>query len=329
MKRVFQLIFRIFVAIFALIGATTTAVFFAMQFDLLNVRGNIDDRNQFFYDAYKEQSAATQDSKKSDPSTTNPPRRIVRIISSNQEPDQEDATNNPLDHPCQDPTELICDWNETTEWAVIGAALRKDQATLKRVERETGVPARLIAAVVVPEQARFFSSNREVFKRWFEPMKLLGSLSQFSLGVSGIKQETAKRIEEHANNPDSSLYPGDTIAPLLSYPDEADHNETLYDRLTDEDDHYYSYLYTAAFVKEIITQWERAGFPINNRPDVIITLFNLGFDRSKPHDNPTAGGATLSIGGTNYTYGTLGNLFYRSEELTDIFPQESDDHHIP
>ncbi len=53
----------------------------------------------------------------------------------------------------------------------------------------------MIASVVVPEQTRFFTSNREVFKRYFEPLKILGSLSQFSLGVSGIKEDTAIQIE--------------------------------------------------------------------------------------------------------------------------------------
>lgn len=180
---------------------------------------------------------------------------------------------------------------------------------------ETGVPARVIAAVVVPEQARFFSSDREVFKRWFEPMKLLGSLSQFSLGVSGIKQETARQIENFSSDPSSVFCPGDGMAELVAYSAEENKDAILYSRLTDEKDHYYSYLYTALFVKKITAQWGRAGFGDAIRPEIVVTLFNLGFEKSKSNPNPTAGGATLQIGGTNYTYGTLGGLFYYSDEL--------------
>ena len=65
----------------------------------------------------------------------------------------------------------------------------------------------MIVATVAPEQIRFFTSNRESFKKYLEPLKILVSLSKFSLGVSGIKQETANKIEEYANNPTSPFYP--------------------------------------------------------------------------------------------------------------------------
>ena len=57
-------------------------------------------------------------------------------------------------------------------------------------------------------------------------------------------------------------------------------------------DHYYSYLYTALYIKEIEAQWERAGFPLTDKPDIVITLFNIGFERSNPNAAPAAGGAS-------------------------------------
>lgn len=317
MKRFFAFTYKTFLYLFACIGVATTGVFFAMHFDLLNVRGSIDDRNQYFLEAYREQQAALH-------AATNekqPQGRLARLVmAADAVATAEEEEEVVLDRPCVDTTQETCVWNETTEWAVINAALAKDAEVLKRVEAETGVPARVIAAVVVPEQARFFSSNREVFKRWFEPMKLLGSLSQFSLGVSGIKQETARQIESFANDPNSAFYPGDGVAALIAYGGEENKDDILYGRLTDEKDHYYSYLYTALFVKEVMAQWERAGFGAKVRPEVVVTLFNLGFEKSKPNDDPTAGGATLQIGGQDYTYGTLGGLFYYSEELLEELP---------
>lgn len=271
--------------LFAGIGLLFTGVFVAMQFGLLNVRGSIIERNSFF-----------QDSK--DPAA-------IAVAA----------------QPCIEAGRDSCAWNETPEWTVVAGGLEKDAALIDRVAGETGVDARLIAAVVIPEQIRFFTSEREVFKRYFEPLKILGSLSQFSLGVSGIKQETARAVEAYANDPSSPFYPGPDASVLLAYADQNDRDAQLYNRLTDEKDHYYSYLYTAIYLKEVMAQWERAGFPLADDPDALVTLFNIGFMNSNPHPDPQAGGAQITVGGRSYVFGTLGGEFYRSSELTSAFPR--------
>ncbi|MBU2103666.1 hypothetical protein KKD81_02565 [Patescibacteria group bacterium] len=275
----------LFVALllFAGIGLLFSAVFVAMQFGLLNVRGSILDRNAFFAEETE---------------------KLVVIPA----------------QPCVSENEKVCAWNETPEWHVVAGGLQKDAAIISRVEQETGVSGRLMAAVVIPEQIRFFTSEREVFKRYFEPLKILGSLSQFSLGVSGIKQETAKKVEEHAEDPTSPFYPGPEAAALLAYPDGVERNAELFRRLTDEKDHYYSYLYTALYLKEVQAQWSAAGFPIDSNPEALVTLFNIGFANSRPNANPQAGGAPISVGGKTYAFGELGADFYRSSELRDLFP---------
>lgn len=267
------------VVLFAIIGLAFTAVFVAMQFGLLNVRGSILDRNAFF-------------------GTTTPQA---------------------LSKPCLTEGVKVCDWRQTPEWAVVKGGLEKDAGIIAQVATETDVDARLIAAVVIPEQIRFFTSEREVFKRYFEPLKILGSLTQFSLGVSGIKQETAAQIEVYANDPTSPFYPGEGYAELIAYPAGADHDAELYNRLTDSKNHYYSYLYTAIYLKEVEVQWERAGFPITNRPEILVTLFNIGFANSHPNATPVAGGAGIAAGGKTYAFGDLGGQFYTSSELIDLF----------
>ncbi len=283
MKSYIIIFLKAVVAIFAIIGLLFTGVFIAMQFDLLNVRGSIADRNDFFLGS---------------------------------------ATSTLPSVPCEDTAQTVCAWNQTPEWSVIKEGLAKDASIIARVTAETGVSKRMIATVVVPEQTRFFTANREVFKRYFEPLKILGSLSQFSLGVSGIKEETAKDIEAYASAPSSPFYPGGNAAVLIAYDaTNADHDAELYNRLTDAKNHYYSYLYTALFIKEVEAQWGAAGFDISQNPEAVATLFNIGFAGSHPNASPKAAGAVVTTGGKNYNYGTLGALFYRSNELTDIFPK--------
>jgi hypothetical protein len=98
------------------------------------------------------------------------------------------------------------------------------------------------------------------------------------------------------------------------------HPDTEHDD-ANEHDHYYSYLYTALFIKEIYAQWERAGFDLRKNPGAVVTLFNIGFGASHPNATPQLAGATIETGGTTYTYGELGQIFYDSDELTDLFPR--------
>ena len=73
-------------------------------------------------------------------------------------------------------------------------------------------------------------------------------------------------------------------------------------------------------MRQVIAQWQRAGYDISGRPEVIATLYNLGFNRSIPKPNAAAGGAPITIGGVTYTFGDLAYEFYYSGELADIFP---------
>ena len=220
---------------------------------------------------------------------------------------------------CTDTTEKKCNWNETIEWNVLQTAFTKDSVIINQVSAQVGISPMMLVATISPEQIRFFTSNRESFKKYFEPLKILVSLSKFSLGVSGIKEDTAKQIEAYANDPTSPFYPGREVASLIAYKPGVDHDTELFNRLTDEHNHYYSYLYTALFIKEVENQWATAGFDITQKPEVTATLFNLGFDQSIPKANPIVSGSSITLAGNTYIYGELGALVYNSNEFNTIF----------
>lgn len=202
------------------------------------------------------------------------------------------------------------DWASGEEWPVLAAALAKDTVVITRVGTETGISPRLLAAIVVPEQLRLFHSEREVFKQFFQPLKILGSQTQFSWGVVGLKPETASEIEARLAPEDKALLAFTTTNP----------DQERFVRLTDEHDHYFSYLYAALYLKEIITQWQQAGFDISNRPEILATLFNIGFAHSEPKAAPQVGGAAIEIGGRSPSFGRLAYEFYYSKELLTEFP---------
>lgn len=211
------------------------------------------------------------------------------------------------------------DWRNTDEWQTLKQAILKDKEVIDKVYKETGIPPRIIIAPLVVEQMRLFFSEREVYKQIFAPLKILGNQSQFSWGVMGIKQDTARQIENNLKDTGSPWYLSRDFENMLDFKTD-NHDGERFERLTDEHSRYYSYLYAALYIRQIENQWNKSGFPIYNRPEIISTLYNIGFNNSKPNSNPQSGGAEIEINKTTYSFGGLALSFYNSNELIEEFP---------
>lgn len=207
----------------------------------------------------------------------------------------------------------------TPEWVAFRQAVAKDKTIIEQISKETGVSPRILIALLVPEQMRLFHSNRPIFKQVFEPLKVLGSQSQFSWGIFGIKDETARATEGHLRDPNSPFYLGKQFESALVFETNTPDQER-FARIIDEHDHSYGYRYAGLYVAQIKKQWGNAGFPIADRPEILATLWNLGFEKSNPNADPRSGGAPIDINGTIYSFGTLAGLFYYSDEMLEIFP---------
>ncbi len=212
-------------------------------------------------------------------------------------------------------------WSQTEEWKTFSEAIKKDKNVLLRVENETGIPARLIVSVLAVEQLRLFTSEREVYKQAFFPLKILGTQTQFSWGVMGIKPDTAKQIENNLASSTSPYYLGKDFENKLDFKT-TDPDQERFARITDEHDRYYAYLYGALYIKEFIEGWKKAGYEdISKKPEIIGTLYNIGFAHFEPKAEPQVGGAEIEINGVKYSFGGLTYNIYNSKELLDIFPR--------
>ena len=207
----------------------------------------------------------------------------------------------------------------TAEWEALKKALVADQALINEAGRLTGVEPRMIAACLVGEQIRLFNTKREMVKKYLGPMKVLSVQSQFSYGVNGIKEPTARKVENHLKDPTSEFYMGRDYEHLLDFETD-DHEMERYNRLVDYRNHLYSYIYTGCILHQTMLQWRRAGYDIAGRPDILFTLFNVGFEASQPKADPVCGGSRIKVGSNTYTFGAIGFDFYYSGELADAFP---------
>jgi hypothetical protein len=223
----------------------------------------------------------------------------------------------------------VFEWMNIEEWKYFKEAVAKDKKWIDSAARVTGVEGRFIVACLVGEQVRLFNSRREKFKDLVAPLKSLALETNLSYGVTGIKENTAIRIEQYLKDSTSVYYLGDEYAHLLDYDSLANYTNNINDtmnvrlqRLVQFNNHYYSYLYAAIFIKQIKMQWERAGHPVDDRPEILASLFNLGYAKSKPKKNPGVGGSVFKVRETEYTFGSVAYEFYYSGEMADIFPYE-------
>lgn len=212
-------------------------------------------------------------------------------------------------------------WALTEEYLSFKKAVLKDKDKIILAGNAVNISPRLIVSALLVEQIRLYTdSSREVFKKVFEPLAILGIQSQYSWGVMGLKQETAIEIEKNLKDKNSPYYLGAEFENLLDFKT-GDHDTERFDRIIDEDNQLYSYLYTAIYMKQVMNQWQKAGFPIEDKPEIITTLYNIGFQNSKPKSDPSSGGAAITVGGQTYSFGDLAGQFYNSNELIAEFPR--------
>lgn len=277
-----ELIFKIFhiiVYIFAAIGFFLVVGYFAVRFGFTNQKGIIDQQREAFFNAVS-------------------PAAV------------EQAANAPAYHG---------PWQNSEEWTIMNDAVTRDQVVIDRAAADSGVPARVIVANLVAEQLRLFFTDREDYKKFFYPLKILGPQSQFSWGVMGMKEATAVQVENNLKDPSSPYYLGPAYEHVLDFKT-TDIAGERFTRMTDQHDHYYSYLYAGLYIKEVEAQWAKAGFPIDNNPAVISTLYNIGFTHSTPNANPQVGGAAITLSDGTRSFGALAAEFYNSNLLPQ-FPK--------
>ena len=222
------------------------------------------------------------------------------------------------EHPKQAEGNIV-PWMNTVEWEALKSAILKDKDLITQAGELSGVEPRMIASCLIGEQIRLFNSKREMFKKYLGPVKVLSVQSQFSYGVNGIKEFTAIDVEKHLKDPTSEYYMGKNYEHLLDFETD-DPTTERYNRLVDYRNHLYSYLYTGCILHQTMLQWKRAGYDISNRPDILCTLFNVGFSQSEPKAEPRCGGSHITVADHVYTFGAIGFDFYYSGELVEAFP---------
>ncbi len=352
--------YQVIVHIFALAGMAILGAWAFYQLGFTNDKGGVDENNRYLAD-YKNNLVKQDSSKIFEDQMRNYlnlvaiskfyPQNAHLMLDANRYSDRQDGMgqmiyaanmylmeeesgeqyrqllkelNAVLDkYPAAGDTANLVPWMNEAAWPSLKAAIVKDRAAIEEAARLTGVEPRLIVGCLVGEQIRLFNSKREMYKKYLGPVKVLSVQSQFSFGVNGIKDFTAQKVERNLKDTSSIFYMGKKYEHVLDF-NTADHASERYYRLTNYHNHLYSYIYTGCILHQTMLQWKRSGYDISKRPDILFTLFNLGFEASKPSANPQCGGSRIEANGRTYTFGRIGNDFYFSGELAKEFPIQSE-----
>ena len=355
-RKIFKVLGLGFAGIFAVIGLVLTLGFFAVKFHLTNDPGVVDKNDRYFQEIKEKYGrGSSEDTSKLNLSEAKLFHNIAVLSKyyptnayyiqnayfSNHNLKEAQHMIEAVDLHMQENTEYLSavnafvesdeekqakvksksvfEWMNIPEWQDFKLAVAKDKPLIDSVAEVTGVEPRLIVSVLVGEQIRLFNSNREAYKKWIGPLKILSVETTFSLGVTGIKVLTAQTIEKNLKDSSSVFYLGKRYEKLLDFQTKNIAQER-FNRLTSYKNHFYSYLYAALNVKQINVQWEKSGFPISERPEILATLYNIGYEVSVPKENPVVGGSGIDIKGKMYSFGAVAYEFYYSGELFDLFP---------
>ncbi len=218
-------------------------------------------------------------------------------------------------------------WQNGEPWQIIKKALVKDKKIIYEIAQKVDIQPRLLLSVAIVEQLRLYYTQRELFEKVFKPLEILANANKMAWGIMAIKEKMAIETENHLKDKNSPYYLGKKYAVLLDFPEykkdiKKQQDKERYRRLTDNKTHYYSYLYGSLIIKQLQVQWQRAGYSLEYRPEIIATLFNIGFHHSEPKKDPKVGGSTIEIDGEKYYFGSLAFEFYYSGELSNEFPYE-------
>jgi hypothetical protein len=143
----------------------------------------------------------------------------------------------------------------------------KDRATLiGHASSLFGVNPAFLSAVIYTERALNYDWTDQTYDLFlFEKLGL-----NSSIGFCQIKIKTAYFIEYQFKHADAPYFPGRKFAPLIAL--SGSKNELL-QKITDDS---LNICYAAAYLRMMLSRWAKAGHPIEDRPDVLGTLYSTG-----------------------------------------------------
>lgn len=160
--------------------------------------------------------------------------------------------------------------------------LKVNQALIQDSAKQFDINPLYLSTIIYTERVLNYS---ETDKKFDTLLAKVGYNS--SVGFCQVKLKTAYFIERLLHDANSQFYAGQKYKDILSV---SQHPDEIINKLNDVQ---HNIQYAAGYLRIIQSYWTKAGFPINDRPDILGTLYSAGLFNNDasvrtPNINPVA-----------------------------------------
>jgi hypothetical protein len=160
--------------------------------------------------------------------------------------------------------------------------IRERTAYFKKAAASFNINARFLKAIVFVERTLNYDWQDDALD-----IIIANAGKNSSIGFCQIKLKTAYWIEKTLSDTLSAFYPGFEYVNILSV---SNNTVELIQKLQKDS---LNILYAAAYLRIIQSYWQKAGFPIDRRSDIIGTLYSTGLfypsgEVRRPNAHPKA-----------------------------------------
>lgn len=151
---------------------------------------------------------------------------------------------------------------------------------IEKASKEFNVDMKTLSAVIYVERTLNYTWEDEALDEYLAQAGL-----NSSIGFCQIKMKTAYWIETQLNDTKSIYFPGQTYFGKLQI---SKNPQAIIDKLKNDS---LNIMYAAAYLRIMISRWEKSGYPIENRPEILGTLYSTGLfykngEERTPNSNP-------------------------------------------
>lgn len=158
--------------------------------------------------------------------------------------------------------------------------LQERQTFIEDAAQKFAVNPSYLSAIIYVERTSNYDWTDDAWD-----IALAQSGKNSSIGFTQVKLKTAYFIERQLHDPASIFYPGQLYENILQVSQNPDE---LIEKLKNDK---LNILYAAAYLRLMQSRWDQAGFPIDQRPDILGTLYSAGLFNNdgterQPHAHP-------------------------------------------
>jgi hypothetical protein len=153
---------------------------------------------------------------------------------------------------------------------------------IEKICKEFNIDMKTLSAIIFVERRENYTWEDDAMDEYLAQVGL-----NSSIGFCQVKMKTAYWIENQLIDTNSIYFPGQAYFGKLQISKKP---QEIIDRLKNDS---LNIMYAAAYLRIMNSRWEKESYPINNRPEILGTLYSTGLfykngDERKPNNNPKA-----------------------------------------